>query len=73
MNPSEKIIKELKAEIEVLESQLKEWENEPAPWEDHDEEMADAIYKFCYDCPVGRLSNCVTCYLNKWKNEKTVG
>lgn len=66
MNLLEKTIDELRERIKELEDELKEWEDKPAPYDDY-EEMGDAIYKFCCDCSVGTSSNCVLCYLNRWK------
>jgi len=65
MNPLKEIEK-LKKEISELNDEINSWEDKPSPYEDY-EEMSDAIYKFCFDCPGRDSSKCILCYLNKWK------
>jgi len=66
MNPL-KEIKKLRKEISELNDEINCLEDKHSPYDEDYEEIWDAIYKFCFDCPGRDSSKCILCYLNKWK------
>lgn len=71
MNPIEKMVRDLRNKIEKLEIEGEELKGEIEDFKDSFgyDEVINAVYNFCYVCPIRDSIPCITCYLRRWKNK----